>query len=326
MTLAGVEEFIVPLDLVDQTLEPLQEAGLEGFEAFVLWGGRLAGDERALVFESAYVPEQTTSRTKEGLLVVVEGDALFRVNRAFYQQGLILAGQVHSHPTAAYHSDTDDAYPLMTLAGGFSGVVPDFGEGGRERLDEWAWYRLVGAGDGPLSVPRRGSASDEPAALPEPCRRRHGACPRRPRPASGRGQARNDERHPDRRRARHARAWPRRVPMAANLLARLYPQISLIGPEDVVAAAEGEISARSTRPPESRHRMSTSIPPTDATLVYEGGDSVAVDESSGVRVASRGWNVFVGDIPDAAFPAAPRRHCSRPSSGSPTPLSLRLRG
>lgn len=146
MTLAAVDEFVVPLELVDQTLEPLQEAGREGYEAFVLWGGRLT-DERTLVFESAYFPEQTTSRTKDGLLVVVEGDALFRVNRAFYQQGLILAGQVHSHPTGAYHSDTDDAYPLMTLVGGLSGVVPDFGEGGRERLHDWAWYRLVGAGD-----------------------------------------------------------------------------------------------------------------------------------------------------------------------------------
>lgn len=144
MTLAGVVEFVVPLELVDQTLKPLQEAGHKGYEAFVLWGGRLDEGGRSLTFESAYFPAQTTSRGDEGLLVVVEGDALFRVNRAFYEQGLILAAQVHSHPTAAYHSDTDDAYPLMTLEGGLSGVVPDFGEGGRDRLDEWAWYRLVG--------------------------------------------------------------------------------------------------------------------------------------------------------------------------------------
>lgn len=147
MTLAGVEEFVVPLELVHQTLKPLQEAGQKQYEAFVLWGGRLADGERTLVFESTYVPEQTTSRTKNGLLVVVDGDALFRVNRAFYERGLILAAQIHSHPTEAYHSDTDDAYPLMTLLGGLSGVVPDFAQGGHDRLDEWAWYRLVGAGE-----------------------------------------------------------------------------------------------------------------------------------------------------------------------------------
>jgi hypothetical protein len=147
MMLAHVEEFIVPLDLVDQTLEPLQEAGSHGYEAFVLWGGRFDSDDHRFEFISAYFPEQTTSRGKEGLLIVVDGEALFRVNRAFYEEGLILGGQVHSHPTDAYHSDTDNAYPLMTLVGGLSGVVPDFGDGGRERLDEWAWYRLVGAGE-----------------------------------------------------------------------------------------------------------------------------------------------------------------------------------
>jgi hypothetical protein len=85
--------------------------------------------------------------TDSGLLVVVDGEALFRVNRAFHVRGLILAVQVHSHPTDAYHSKTDDAYPMVTLVGGLSGVVPDFGDGGIDRLDDWAWYRLTGSGE-----------------------------------------------------------------------------------------------------------------------------------------------------------------------------------
>lgn len=147
MTLEDVREFVIAPELVGQTLEPLQKAGRKGYEAFVLWGGRLDDGRERFEFVSAFFPEQTMSRAEEGLLVVVEGEALFRVNRAFYKQGLTLAGQVHSHPADAYHSDTDDAYPLMTLIGGLSGVVPDFGAGGRKRLDDWAWYRLVGPGD-----------------------------------------------------------------------------------------------------------------------------------------------------------------------------------
>lgn len=146
MTLERVREFVIPLDLVDQTLEPLQDAGTSGCEAFVLWGGRLLSDDR-FEFVSAYFPAQKTSRGAEGLLVRVDGEALFRVNRVFYERGLILGGQVHSHPTNAYHSETDDAYPLVTLVGALSGVVPDFGDGGRERLSDWAWYRLVDAGE-----------------------------------------------------------------------------------------------------------------------------------------------------------------------------------
>ncbi len=144
--LADVREFVVPLDLVDQTLEPLHEAGRRGYEAFVLWGGHFV-DDGGFEFLTAYFPEQTTSRGEEGLLVYVDGEALFRVNRAFYERGLVLGGQVHSHPTDAYHSETDDAYPLVTLVGALSGVVPDFGDGGRERLNEWAWYRLVAASE-----------------------------------------------------------------------------------------------------------------------------------------------------------------------------------
>jgi len=142
--LTEVLEFTVPLLIIEQTLEPLRAAGANGCEAFVLWGGRLEEHGRRLAFECAYVPEQTTSRTSDGLLVVVEGDALFRVNRAFYERGLILSAQIHSHPTDAYHSATDDAFPLMTLTGGLSGVVPDFGAAGRDGLSGWAWYRLIG--------------------------------------------------------------------------------------------------------------------------------------------------------------------------------------
>lgn len=146
MTLEHVDEFSVPMALVEQTLRPLQEAGRAGQEAFVLWGGRAAGPNR-FEFVRAYVPRQTASRTSKGLLVVVEGAELFRVNRAFYEHGLTLAGQIHSHPTEAYHSSTDDTYPLITLKGGLSGVVPNFGRAGKRGLAAWAWYRLVRAGE-----------------------------------------------------------------------------------------------------------------------------------------------------------------------------------
>lgn len=145
--LEEITHFEVPIRIVDQTLAPLQEAGKSGYEAFVLWGGRRTEDSTKLVIEASYFPRQTTMATEDGLLVVVEGEALFRVNRVFHEHGLILAAQVHSHPTEAFHSSTDDAYPLVTLLGGLSGVVPDFASAGREGLGEWVWYRLTGPGE-----------------------------------------------------------------------------------------------------------------------------------------------------------------------------------
>lgn len=122
--LEEITHFEVPIRIVDQTLAPLQEAGKSGYEAFVLWGGRRTEDSTKLVIEASYFPRQTTMATEDGLLVVVEGEALFRVNRVFHEHGLILAAQVHSHPTEAFHSSTDDAYPLVTLLGGLSGWSP----------------------------------------------------------------------------------------------------------------------------------------------------------------------------------------------------------
>jgi hypothetical protein len=146
VSLEAIDEFRLSRGLIAQTLEPLQEAGRTGNEAFVLWGGQTRGPH-TFEFTHGYVPKQTATRTPRGLLVVVEGTELFRVNREFYKHGLTLAGQIHSHPTDAYHSETDDTYPLITLKGGLSGVVPDFGRGGERRLKDWAWYRLAGAGD-----------------------------------------------------------------------------------------------------------------------------------------------------------------------------------
>jgi hypothetical protein len=91
--------------------------------------------------------------------------------------------------------------------------------------------------------------------------------------------------------------------MAANLLARLYPHIALVGPDDVVAAAEGEIVLIN---PAATVTTSSSTP-TNATLIYDADDSTAVGDHEGttVVVTARGWNVYVDDIPESGPPPAP---------------------
>lgn len=141
MDLTSRRELVIPDSVLAPTLEFLQDRGRLGHEGFVVWGGKPDG-ENALHFTSCYVPEQTAHKTADGLLVVVDGEALFRMNRAFYERGEIAAGQVHTHPTDAYHSSTDDHFPLVTLCGALSLVVPDFAQHGRTGMDRWAWYRL----------------------------------------------------------------------------------------------------------------------------------------------------------------------------------------
>lgn len=139
--LRGTRRFEIPHRLAVETMATLQRAGRRGHEAFVLWGALTDGT--TIQFQSMYVPEQQGHQTPDGLLVTVDGTALFDVNRALYAHREVLAAQVHSHPTGAYHSETDDCYALVTLAGALSIVVPNFGAGGTNTTG-WAWYRLIG--------------------------------------------------------------------------------------------------------------------------------------------------------------------------------------
>jgi hypothetical protein len=143
--LAGVQQFVLPQTILVSTLKTLADIGRREVEGFVLWGGILE-DER-FRFTSGYVPRQRGLKTPDGLLVEVDGDALFEVNKAFNERGEILAAQAHSHPTEAYHSSTDDLYPIVTILGGLSLVIPDFARAGLDGFDAFRWYRLVAYND-----------------------------------------------------------------------------------------------------------------------------------------------------------------------------------
>ena len=145
--LADAQRFRVPPHVVDATDRALRDAGAQRAERFVLWTGHTSGTD--FVVDAAYVPAQTAHTLPDGLCVTIEGDALHTLNRWLYENDQRLAVQVHSHPTHAYHSDTDSTYPIVTQRGGLSIVVPNFATDGVAgagvavyRLDDSGW-RLV---------------------------------------------------------------------------------------------------------------------------------------------------------------------------------------
>ena len=142
-TFESIRKFIVPAEICDASDEHLREAGHDGNERFILWTG-IVRDGRLLV-RTMHVPKQTAYRLSSGLCVRVEADELHRLNVWLYEHRERLAIQVHSHPTEAFHSDTDDAYPMVTTRGGLSLVVPDFARYG-VRGPDTALYRLSQAG------------------------------------------------------------------------------------------------------------------------------------------------------------------------------------
>lgn len=144
--LQPVETFVIEAQVITDTVGFLKQVGLKGYEGFVLWLGRLDSATRCRVTR-VIVPEQRAIRTTHGLLVTVDGDALFRVNKLAYANNQLLCAQVHTHPTSAYHSSTDDDFPLVTLQGALSIVIPNFAAHAPADIETWAWYRLVNYGE-----------------------------------------------------------------------------------------------------------------------------------------------------------------------------------
>lgn len=142
-TFEKLVRFFVPRQIADDTDEQLREAGRLGYERFVLWTGVIRQNEFDVA--TMHVPRQRAYRLPDGLCVRVEGDELHRLNVWLFEHEQRLAIQVHAHPTEAYHSDTDDTFPIVTTRGGLSLVVPDFAQRG-VRGDGTALYRLSASG------------------------------------------------------------------------------------------------------------------------------------------------------------------------------------
>lgn len=133
----------VPRACADEVHAHLAKVGRQGYEGLGLWAGTLDGD--AFHVRKAIIPAQKHMRTKDGVCVAVGPNELHRVNVWLYEEGLTLVGQIHSHPSRAYHSDTDDAFAVATAAGCLSLVVPDFAVRPFE-LQRCAVFRLDGRG------------------------------------------------------------------------------------------------------------------------------------------------------------------------------------
>lgn len=125
MTLDHVERFVVPRSLVTPGETAIRRAGQHGNECFVLWSGVTDGPEFRVL--ASHVPRQTAFRLESGVCVRVDGAELHRLNLWLFEAAQQLGVQIHSHPTDAYHSDTDDSFPMVTTFGGLSIVVPWFG-------------------------------------------------------------------------------------------------------------------------------------------------------------------------------------------------------
>jgi hypothetical protein len=124
--------------------EGLRLAARHYCEGVGFWAG--VQEDDTFEVRASYIPRQLAGEAHGGIMVLIPGDELFRMNVWLHQNGFTLIAQIHSHPNKAYHSCTDDDFAVMTREGGLSIVVPDYARHPFD-LDTAAVYRLRAARD-----------------------------------------------------------------------------------------------------------------------------------------------------------------------------------
>lgn len=112
----------IPRRMIEQTFATFRSCGDNRRECQLYWLS--AWDNPSVLTEVAH-PKHWSSRY--GLSI--ESDWINQFWNDMAERGLGVRIQVHTHPSEAFHSATDDAYPMLFDAGFLSLVIPDFAEG-----------------------------------------------------------------------------------------------------------------------------------------------------------------------------------------------------
>lgn len=141
MDFQDITRIKLPRVCIKAAYNHIRQVGRERLEGVVLFAGTYNPEGKLFSVSETIVPKQVSVNIDQGLLYAVDGEELHRINVYLHSTKQILVAQLHSHPSEAYHSSTDDAFPIITKVGGFSIVVPNFGVE-EFSLDKWAVFRL----------------------------------------------------------------------------------------------------------------------------------------------------------------------------------------
>jgi hypothetical protein len=129
---------LVPTAVIATSLDILKEAGNKRRECVVLWLGRRDATEISVV--EAYRPEQIAAKD----FFRLPRSSIVTLFEALRRGGLMVAAQVHTHPTQAFHSAADDRWAIVRHVDALSLVLPYFARNTRlsSFFDDAAVFRL----------------------------------------------------------------------------------------------------------------------------------------------------------------------------------------
>lgn len=125
----------VTTEVLEQARVFFEDRGSYGCEGTAMIA---AGPDR--VGRRLVIPEQRAGQVPSCWVQVTDQGKL-QLAEALGRNETYIA-RIHSHPTEAFHSATDDKNPGLTNHGALSIVVPFFGLGLRRGLDTCAVYQL----------------------------------------------------------------------------------------------------------------------------------------------------------------------------------------
>jgi len=142
-SLQSIQSVILPKDLILKAHTHLHNVGKLGYEGVALWAGQQ--ENHVFHVSATIIPAQIPIKNSFGVCYYVKSDELHRINVWLYENHITLIAQIHSHPGEAYHSNTDDLFPIVNSLGCFSLVVPNFAKQPFS-LQKCAVFRLFSSG------------------------------------------------------------------------------------------------------------------------------------------------------------------------------------
>ncbi len=136
---ASVGGLAVPRAIREETDACLSLSDYKQIEIVVLWSAP-AGEKTQRV-KKVWLPRQATG---PGFFSIPE-DELFRINKELFSIKQTLVAQVHTHPSHAFHSETDDEFATVSHEGAYSIVVPNFGTVSVSDYDNCAYFLRRGS-------------------------------------------------------------------------------------------------------------------------------------------------------------------------------------
>ncbi|MDA8047400.1 MAG: hypothetical protein M0Z30_19550 [Actinomycetota bacterium] len=106
----------------------------------MLWAGTLAGDSGHV---SSVVVPRISAGAAHGEVSV---DTTAQILDALDRRDLVPLAQLHTHPQAAFLSETDAIRPVVAVPGFLSIVIPDFAFVDLAEPERWSAHEFQGAG------------------------------------------------------------------------------------------------------------------------------------------------------------------------------------